>query len=157
MRQRVVITGMGVVTPLGNDVNTLWEGLLAGQSGVSNNTWFDSAGMEVAIAAEVMDFNHVILFDRQQARQNARFTLFALEATHQAVADAGLEFTRENKGKIGVLIGSGIGGTPTLMDEYASFKMTDAKNGGLPPITSVAPNAASAAVAYASSVPNLSF
>ena len=92
VKQRVVITGLGAVTPLGNDVPTLWEALVAGRSGVGPITCFDISDMEVRIAAEVKDFDPVALFDRRVARRNDRFTLFALAAARQAIADAGLEF-----------------------------------------------------------------
>ena len=87
MKRRVVITGLGVVTPLGNDVSTFWEGLLEGRSGAGPITQFDPAELEVRFAAEVKDFDPVILFGKRGARRNDRFTHFALEAARQAIAD----------------------------------------------------------------------
>ena len=86
MRRQVVVTGLGAVTPLGNDVPTLWEGLLAGRSGVGPITLFDPSQLEVRIAAEVRDFDPMALFGRREARRNDRFTLFALEAARQVSA-----------------------------------------------------------------------
>ena len=89
MRKRVVITGLGAITPLGNDVPTLWDSLLAGRSGVGPITQFDATYLKVRIAAEVKNFDPVTLFGRRKARRNDRFTLFALEAARRAIADAG--------------------------------------------------------------------
>ena len=90
MKKRVVVTGLGAVTPVGNDVPTTWEALLAGRSGTAPITLFDSSDLHVDIAAEVKDFDPEALFGRRVARRNDRFTLFALEAARQAVADAEL-------------------------------------------------------------------
>ena len=101
MTRRVVVTGLGAVTPLGNDVPTLWEGLLAGRSGVGPITLFDPSHLEVRIAAEVKDFDPVALLGRRQARRSDRFTFFALEAARQAVADAGLQIERGDGREVG--------------------------------------------------------
>jgi len=109
MRKRVVITGMGAVTPLGNDVPTFWEGLVTGRSGVGPITLFDASGEAVRIAAEVKDFDPVALFGRKQARRTDRFVQLALAAADEAIADADLP-----EGDQGYR--TGIGGIKTLLD-----------------------------------------
>jgi 3-oxoacyl-[acyl-carrier-protein] synthase II len=122
MMRQVVVTGLGAVTPLGKDVSALWEGLLAGRSGIGPITSFDASGLEVRIAAEVKDFDAVALFGRREARRNDLFTLYALSAAREAVADAGLHFDRGNGENVGVLIGTGIGGVHTLLENYDVLK-----------------------------------
>ncbi len=122
MKKRVVVTGLGAVTPLGNDVPSYWEGLLAGRSGVDRIASFDPSGLEVQIAAEVKGFDPVALFDRRVARRNGRFTLFALEAARQAIDDAGLDQAAVDRSRVGVLIGTGIGEIFTLLENYDVFK-----------------------------------
>ncbi|MGD1992115.1 MAG: beta-ketoacyl synthase N-terminal-like domain-containing protein, partial [Anaerolineae bacterium] len=124
MRKRVVITGLGAVTPLGNDVPTLWENLLAGRSGVGPITHFDPSELGVRIAAEVKDFDPQALFGRRAARRNDRFTLFALECARQAIADAELRFDDEDTRQVGVLIGSAIGGMLAFLNGYDDYLET---------------------------------
>ena len=121
MRKRVVITGMGCISPLGNDVPTLWSNILSGKSGVGLITHYDTANFEVKIGAEVRDFDGVAMFGSRDARRMDRFVQFALAASLQAVRDAGLVITDANRDRIGVIIGTGIGGMNTLfsqMDVY---------------------------------------
>ena len=158
MRKRVVITGLGAVTPLGNDVPTLWEGLLAGRSGISPITLFDPSDLEVRIAGQVKDFDTVALFGRRQARRNDRFTHFALEAARQAVADAGLQFEREGgREETGVLIGTAIGGILTLLTNHDVLQTSGPRRVSPLMIPMMMPNAASATVAinYGLRGPNL--
>lgn len=122
MKKQVVVTGLGAVTPLGNDVPSFWEGLVAGRSGVDRIASFDPSGLEVQIAAEVKGFDPVALFDRRIARRNGRFTLFALEAARQAINDAGLDPAAVDRTRVGVLIGTGIGEIFTLLENYDIFK-----------------------------------
>ena len=117
MTNRVVVTGMGAVSPLGLDVSTLWEGLLQGRSGVDRITLFDPELFETKIAAEVRGFDPMEYMDRKQARHMDRYTQFAVVASRQAVEQARLEF--DNPEDIGVLIGSGIGGLTTLTEQFA--------------------------------------
>ena len=117
MRKRVVITGLGAVTPLGNNVPTFWEGLVAGRSGVGPITLFDASGEAVRIAAEVKGFDPVALFGRKQARRTDRFAQLALAAADEAIADAGLpEGDHGFRSLTGVIVGTGIGGITTLLD-----------------------------------------
>jgi 3-oxoacyl-[acyl-carrier-protein] synthase II len=147
MRKRVVITGLGAVTPLGNDVSATWEGLLGGQNGVGPITCFDASDLGVKIAAEVKDFDATALFDRRVARRNDRFTLFALEAARQAVADAGLTFDGGGEWSVGVLIGTAIGGILTLLENHDVLKSSGPSRVSPFMVPMMMPNAASATIA----------
>ncbi|BAU27565.1 3-oxoacyl-[acyl-carrier-protein] synthase II [Aneurinibacillus soli] len=117
MENRVVVTGVGAVTPLGNDAKTFWEALLAGKSGVGMITAFDTTEYSAKIAAEVKDFNPEDYIDRKDVKRTDRFVQFAVAAAKMAVEDAGLEINEENSERIGVYIGSGIGGLGTMEDQ----------------------------------------
>lgn len=117
MRRRVVITGMGCISPLGNDVSTLWSNLLAGKSGVGLITHYDTSNFEVKIGAEVRDFDGVARFGARDARRLDRFVQFALAASMQAVDQSGLVVTEANRDRVGVILGTGIGGMNTLFKE----------------------------------------
>ncbi|MFZ0534004.1 MAG: beta-ketoacyl-ACP synthase II [Anaerolineales bacterium] len=121
MRKRVVITGMGCVSPLGNDVSTLWSNILAGKSGVGLITHYDTSRFEVKIGAEVKDFDGVGLFGARDARRMDRFVQFALAASFQAVKHAGLAITEANRDRIGVMLGTGIGGMNTLFQQMEVY------------------------------------
>ncbi|QMV42396.1 beta-ketoacyl-ACP synthase II [Cohnella cholangitidis] len=116
--ERVVITGMGAITPLGNDVDTFWTRLVRGESGVSAIEAFDTDRFKVKIAGVVRDFDAKELFGAKDARRMDRFSQFALAATDQAVRDAGIELEQINKERMGVYVGSGIGGIQTLMEQH---------------------------------------
>ncbi len=123
MRRRVVITGMGAVTPLGNDVLTFWTGLVQGRSGVGTITIYDATDQPVRIAGEVKDLDVVALLGAKQARRVDRFSQLVLVAADEAIADAGLTFGRNgNNRSTGVMIGTGIGGISTLLDNYDTMK-----------------------------------
>ncbi|NUM43844.1 MAG: beta-ketoacyl-ACP synthase II [Anaerolineales bacterium] len=117
MRKRVVITGLGCVSPLGNDVPTTWQNILQGKSGIGPVTHYDASAHKVRIAAEVKGFDPKELFGPRAARKMDRFTQFALAATRQAVDHANLQINDENRDRIGVIIGSGIGGVGTLYEQ----------------------------------------
>jgi len=157
MRKRVVVTGLGAVTPLGNDVPTLWEGLLTGHSGIGPITLFDPSHLEVRIAAEVKDFDPVALFGRRQARRHDRFALFALEAARQAITDAGLQFNADGGQKIGVFVGTAIGGILTLLENYDVLQKSGPQRVSPFMVSKMMPNAASGtiAIAYGLRGPNL--
>lgn len=121
MRNRVVITGLGCISPVGNDVPTLWRNIVAGNSGVGYITHYDTDRYRVKIAAEVKDFDGPALFGVRDARRMDRFAQFALAATYQAVKDANLEITDANKDRIGVIFGCGIGGMSTLAEQIYIF------------------------------------
>jgi len=116
MRKRVVITGMGTVNPLGNDVPAFWAGLVAGRSGVGPITLYDASDQAIRIAAEVKDFDPVALLSRREAKRTDRFTQLVLVAADQAITDAGLTFDQSgNNHHVGIIIGTGIGGIGTLL------------------------------------------
>lgn len=121
--RRVVITGLGCISPLGNDIQSTWEATLAGDSGVGLITHFDTTGFRTKIAAEVKGFDPVQSIGKRLARRTDRFTQFALEAAAQAIEDSGLPIDDGNRDRIGVIIGSGIGGVGTLINE--SWKYLD--------------------------------
>ncbi len=118
MRKRVVITGMGCISPLGNDIETTWQNILLGKSGIGPVTHYDASSHKVRIAAEVKGFDAKALFGHKAARKMDRFTQFALAATQQAVEDAKLSIHDGNRDRIGVIIGSGIGGIGTLSEQF---------------------------------------
>ncbi|MGQ9716144.1 MAG: beta-ketoacyl-ACP synthase II [Anaerolineae bacterium] len=157
MPRRVVVTGLGAVTPLGNNVPTFWENLLAGRSGAGPITQFDPTDLDVRIAAEVKDFDPVALFGAKEARRHDRFALFALEAARQAIADADLPLDRENREAIGVLIGTGIGGALTFLENYDVLHRAGPRRVSPFMIPMMMPNAASAVIAitYGLRGPNL--
>jgi len=121
MKKRVVVTGLGVVTCLGNDVATFWENLLAGKSGISRITRFDPSNLPVQIAGEVKNFDPSQKFDPKLIKRTDTYTQYALFATVDAVKDAGLDFTKEPLDRIGVIIGSGMGGIETWEKQHQIF------------------------------------
>ena len=120
-RRRVVITGLGAVTPLGLDVESTWSSLLAGESGAGEITQFDHGDYPVHFACEVKDFDPTDWIDRKQARRMDRFTHLILAAARQAVADAGLEVEKEAD-RIGASVATGIGGLQSFQDCYDVLK-----------------------------------
>lgn len=120
-RKRVVITGLGCITPLGLDVPTTWSNLVAGKSGVGPITHFDASNFKTKIAAEVKGFDGVALFGTREVRRLDRFCQYAMVAARQAKEDAGLVITDENRDRIGALIGSGIGGLSTLFEQITLY------------------------------------
>ncbi len=115
-RRRVVVTGIGMITPLGSTVETTWQGILAGRSGIGPITRFDTSGLETTIAGEVRDFDPTLYMDRKEIRRADRFAQLAVATAGQALADASLAITPENAPRVGVAFGSGIGGVSTLVD-----------------------------------------
>lgn len=112
--RRVVVTGIGVITSLGKDVETFWSNLLAGKSGISRVTRFDVTEYPTKVGAEVADFDAGQYMDPKEARRNDRYTQFAVGASKLALADAGLSMDQWDPARVGVLIGSGIGGMETI-------------------------------------------
>jgi len=117
MRKRVVVTGLGCVSPVGNNVEETWQALLAGKSGSANITQFDASQHKTKFAAEVKGFDSVALFGSREARRMDRFTQFAMAATLEALEQAGFSIDESNRDRVGVLIGSGIGGIATLLEQ----------------------------------------
>lgn len=115
--ERVVITGMGVITPLGNDVDTFWTSIVHGKSGISTVDTFDVSRHKSRIGGVVRDFDPESMFGRETRRMD-RFSQFSLAASEQAVKDANLDFNAENLERVAVYIGSGIGGIQTLLANH---------------------------------------
>jgi 3-oxoacyl-[acyl-carrier-protein] synthase II len=121
MQRRVVITGLGAISPLGNDVQSLWENIQEGVSGAGPITQFDAAEYKTRIAAEVKDFNPSEIFGKKDARRMDRFTQFALASAIQALEQANLSIDDQNRDRIGVVLGTGIGGIGALHEQLKLF------------------------------------
>jgi 3-oxoacyl-[acyl-carrier-protein] synthase II len=119
MRRRVVITGMGTLNPLGNDVESFWRGLVAGRSGIGLITAYDASQEAVRIAGEVKNFDAAGVLGPKQAKRTDRFAQLILASADQAIADAGLTFTNNGDNRnVGVIVGTGMGGMATLINGY---------------------------------------
>jgi len=121
LTHRVVVTGLGLVTPVGNDVESTWQGLLDGKSGAAPITKFDASNQRVRFACEVKGFDPLQYIDRKEARRYDLFAQLALAAAHQAITQAGLEGKFPNPERTGVVIGSGIGGMQTYEDNCSLY------------------------------------
>ncbi len=121
-RRRVVVTGIGMITPLGSTMEKSWEGLLAGRSGIGPITRFDASDLETRIAGEVRDFDPLDYMDRKQVRRTDRFAQFAVATAGQALRDAKLEVTPSLAPRMGVAFGSGIGGVETLVENIVAHE-----------------------------------
>lgn len=117
----VVVTGLGVVSPIGNTVEDFWQNLIGGVSGVRPITLFDASDLAVRIAAEVQDFDPTRVMDRRTARRTARYVQFAVDAAKQAVADAGLVIDEANRDRIGVVLNTGGGGVTDIIHGAEKF------------------------------------
>lgn len=116
--RRVVVTGLGVVSPVGNDIETFWKSLTEGRSGITHYTQFDSTGYDCKIGGEVKDFEPAQYFKSpKDARRTDRFTQFAMAASRSALKDAGIDLEQVDRDRFGVMIGSGIGGLKSMEDE----------------------------------------
>ncbi|MDG4656661.1 beta-ketoacyl-ACP synthase II [Ectobacillus antri] len=120
-KKRVVVTGLGALTPVGKDAQTSWENIIQGKSGIGYLTRLDKEMYPAKVAAEIHDFNPEEYIDKKEARRMDRFTQYAVAAAKMAVQDAKLEITDENAPRIGVWIGSGIGGMETYEEQYRIF------------------------------------
>jgi 3-oxoacyl-[acyl-carrier-protein] synthase II len=121
MTERVVVSGLGCISPLGNDVTTTWQNILDGKSGAGLITHYDTSDYKCKIAAEVKDFDPSTRFGPKDTRRMDRGTQFALAAAQQAVQDAALEINESNCDRIGAVIGTGIGGIDTLYQAFYNF------------------------------------
>ena len=117
MERRVVITGLGAITPIGNDVNSFWNGIKEGKCGIDEITKFDTADFKVKLAAEVKGYNAEDYFERREAKRLDMFSQYAMIASREAWKDSGLNKETENMERVGVIIGSGIGGIETIETE----------------------------------------
>ena len=123
--KRVVVTGLGALTPVGNTAEETWTNLLAGKSGAGPITRFDASLFKTHFACEVKDFAPNDLLDRKEARRMDRFTQFGMVVADEAIADSGLDFEKENQDRIGVIWGSGIGGIDTFFEQVKGFVDND--------------------------------
>lgn len=121
MKKRVVITGLGAITPVGNTAETFWQALLAGQSGIGLITRFDAAEYDAKIAGEVKGFEPTEFIDKKEARRMDRFAQLAIAASKMALTDSGLDLGKEDRSRIGAFVGSGIGGMDTLHEQYKNL------------------------------------
>lgn len=115
--RRVVVTGLGAVTPIGNNVQQMWEGVKAGKCGIAPITHFDTTGRKVTLAGEVKDFVAEDVLDKRETRKMDRFTQFALVSAKEAMADSGIDVEKEDTNRCGVIVSSGIGGLGTIQKE----------------------------------------
>jgi len=120
-RRRVVVTGMGLVSPVGIGVEESWQALVAGKSGIAPITHYDAATYPTRIAGEVKGFEPDKFMERKEARRNDRFIQFALAAADMAVKDAGIDFAKEDPERVGVIVGSGMGGLATIEDTHKTL------------------------------------
>ena len=119
-KRRVVITGMGAVTPLGHTVQETWDAVRAGACGIAPITLYDHSSQKVSLAAEVKDFDPTRVLDKKEARRMDRFTQFAVTAAVEAMAQSGLDLEREDTARMGVSVSSGIGGISTIQNSCES-------------------------------------
>ena len=120
--RRVVVTGMGAITPIGNSVEEFWNGIKEGKTGFGPITYFDTADYRCKLAAEVKDFDHTQYMDKKSARRMEQFCQFAVAAAGQAIADAGLIMEQEDPYMVGCSVGSGIGSLQAMEREYDRLK-----------------------------------
>lgn len=151
MRTQVVVTGLGAVTPVGNDVPTFWDSVVEGRSGIGPISAYDPSGQPVRIAAEVKGFDPVAHLGFKVVKRADRFTQLALVAADQAVADAGLSLTAGDgsgdRRQIGVMVGTGIGGLLTLLDNMDAFRQQGPRRVSALMVPMMMPNAAAGQIA----------
>ena len=123
--KRVVVTGLGALTPIGNNINEYWEGLKNGKSGSAPVTYYDTEKFKTKFACELKNYNPEDHFDRKEARKLDRFAQYALISSDEAIADANLDLNAVDKFRVGVIWGAGIGGLQTFQDEVMNFAEGD--------------------------------
>jgi 3-oxoacyl-[acyl-carrier-protein] synthase II len=123
--KRVVVTGLGALTPIGNTVEQYWEGLVNGKSGAGPITYFDAEKFKTRFACELKNFEVTDFIDRKEARKMDRFTQYAMVASDEAIADSKLDLEKEDTTRIGVIWGAGIGGLETFQNEVLNFASGD--------------------------------
>ncbi len=123
--KRVVVTGLGALTPIGNNIDEYWDALVSGKSGCAPITYFDTEKFKTKFACELKNFNAEDHFDRKEARKLDRFAQYALVSSDEAIKDAGLDLNGVDKFRVGVIWGAGIGGLETFQDEVINFAEGD--------------------------------
>ncbi|MFA7668592.1 MAG: beta-ketoacyl-ACP synthase II [Burkholderiaceae bacterium] len=121
MKRRVVITGLGIVSPVGNDIDTAWDNLVNGRSGIGRITRFDPSPLNAQIAGEVKDFDVTQYISAKEAKTMDTFIHYGIAAGVQAWRDSGIEVTEENADRIGAIVGSGIGGLPRIEEQQIEY------------------------------------
>ena len=157
MTTRVVITGMGCISPLGNTPGDTWEAAVSGRSGVGPITHFDTTGFDTKIAAEVKGFDPVARFGRKEARRMDRFSQLAHGAADDAIKNSGLVITEDNRERIGIYIGTGIGGLNTCSDEVTTLVTKGPQRVGPMAVPLMLPDSAAGQIAISFGIrgPNL--
>ena len=125
--RRVVVTGLGALTPIGNSVPAYWEGLISGKSGAAPITYFDATEFKTQFACELKEFNPLDHFDRKEARKQDRFAQYAMVSSDEAILDAGITSENVDQDRVGVIWGAGIGGLETFQNEVLNFADNDRK------------------------------
>ncbi|MEP6261188.1 MAG: beta-ketoacyl-ACP synthase II [Gillisia sp.] len=123
--KRVVVTGLGALTPIGNNIEEYWNSLVAGKSGCAPITYFDSEKFKTKFACELKNFDVLDFFDRKEARKLDRFAQYAIVASDEAIKDSGIDMDTIDKYRVGVIWGAGIGGLETFQDEVINFAQGD--------------------------------
>mgnify|MGYP000568916983 CR=1 FL=1 len=121
--KRVVVTGLGALTPLGNNLRAYWDGLAAGVSGANLITRFDASKFKTRFACELKNFNVEDHIDRKEARRMDPYTHYALVVAKEAIQDAGMDLEKINKDRVGVIWGSGNGGIQTFQDQMMEYNI----------------------------------
>ena len=118
MKRRVVVTGLGALTPIGKNCSELWKNLVAGKSGVGKITYFDASAFDAQIAGQVKDFNPDLFMGKKEVKHTEKFVHYAMAASQEAFSDSGLKMENEDAGRCGVLIGSGIGSLRIIEEQH---------------------------------------
>lgn len=121
MKRRVVITGLGAITPIGNNIDSFWEGIKLGKNGIDEISLFNAENLKVKMAAEVKDFDPSNFIDKKEAKRMDRYTQFAVIAAEESIKDSNLDFNTLNRERIGVMFGSGIGGLCTIESQIRTL------------------------------------
>ncbi len=119
--KRVVVTGLGAITPIGNDIASFWDGIKTGKCGIDKITHFDAANYKTQIAAEVKNFDPTEFIEKKEVRKMDRFAQFAVVAADEAIKNAGIDMEKEDAWRVGVITGTGIGGIITFEEQYSNL------------------------------------
>ena len=123
--RRVVVTGLGALTPIGNNVKSYWDGLVSGTSGADLITYFDTSKFKTNFACELKEFDALNHFDRKEARKLDKFAQYAVVCSDEALLDSGINLDKIDRTRAGVIWGSGIGGFETIQNEMINFSEGD--------------------------------